>query len=172
MLPGPVTYLTSGKVQDVRTDRWTLLDGLVDVYERILQKLAAQGAKWVQIDEPVLALDLTSEQRTAFNVAWSRLAKAAPELKIIVASYFGALRENLPLFFSLPPHAFHLDLVRAPEELDQVLGSIPQEAVIPRCQLWINPDCGLKTRGWAEVKEALVRMVATARKLRTVIPTP
>jgi 5-methyltetrahydropteroyltriglutamate--homocysteine methyltransferase len=33
-------------------------------------------------------------------------------------------------------------------------------------QLWVNPDCGLKTRGWAEVKPALVSMVAAARALR------
>jgi 5-methyltetrahydropteroyltriglutamate--homocysteine methyltransferase len=40
------------------------------------------------------------------------------------------------------------------------------EAVIPRRNLWVNPDCGLKTRGWAEVKTSLENMVATAKKLR------
>ena len=34
-------------------------------------------------------------------------------------------------------------------------------------QIWVNPDCGLKTRGWDEVKPALVNMVAAARGLRT-----
>ena len=33
-------------------------------------------------------------------------------------------------------------------------------------QIWVNPDCGLKTRGWAEVRPALVNMVAAARQLR------
>jgi 5-methyltetrahydropteroyltriglutamate--homocysteine methyltransferase len=33
-------------------------------------------------------------------------------------------------------------------------------------QLWINPDCGLKTRKWEEVRPALVNMVAAARQLR------
>jgi 5-methyltetrahydropteroyltriglutamate--homocysteine methyltransferase len=33
-------------------------------------------------------------------------------------------------------------------------------------QLWVNPDCGLKTRGWAEVKPALVAMVAAAKATR------
>jgi 5-methyltetrahydropteroyltriglutamate--homocysteine methyltransferase len=33
-------------------------------------------------------------------------------------------------------------------------------------QLWINPDCGLKTRRWEEVRPALVNMVAAARILR------
>ncbi len=40
-------------------------------------------------------------------------------------------------------------------------------AVIPAQRLWINPDCGLKTRGWPEVKTALQNMVAVARELRS-----
>lgn len=39
-------------------------------------------------------------------------------------------------------------------------------AVLPSENLWVNPDCGLKTRGWAEVKPTLVNMVAAARELR------
>jgi 5-methyltetrahydropteroyltriglutamate--homocysteine methyltransferase len=33
-------------------------------------------------------------------------------------------------------------------------------------QIWINPDCGLKTRKWEEVRPALVNMVAAAHELR------
>jgi 5-methyltetrahydropteroyltriglutamate--homocysteine methyltransferase len=40
-------------------------------------------------------------------------------------------------------------------------------SVIPEGNLWVNPDCGLKTRGWAEVKPALINMVEAARRLRT-----
>jgi len=39
-------------------------------------------------------------------------------------------------------------------------------AVIPRERLWINPDCGLKTRGWGETEAALANMVEAARRLR------
>ncbi|WP_184342709.1 5-methyltetrahydropteroyltriglutamate--homocysteine S-methyltransferase [Prosthecobacter vanneervenii] len=133
VLPGPVTYLSLGKVQDSQHpdfDRWSLLDGLVSVYEQILRRLAAQGAEWVQIDEPVFALDLSPHQRDAVVDAWRRLAAAAPGLKIIVASYFGPLRENLPLFLSLPAQAFHCDFVRAPEELDAVLDHLPQDKIL------------------------------------------
>ncbi len=37
---------------------------------------------------------------------------------------------------------------------------------IPAERLWVNPDCGLKTRAWAETEAALVNMVAAARQLR------
>ena len=38
--------------------------------------------------------------------------------------------------------------------------------VISHDQLWVNPDCGLKTRGWEEVKPSLTNMVTAAKKLR------
>jgi 5-methyltetrahydropteroyltriglutamate--homocysteine methyltransferase len=38
--------------------------------------------------------------------------------------------------------------------------------VLPRKQVWVNPDCGLKTRGWPEVQESLTNMVIAARKTR------
>jgi 5-methyltetrahydropteroyltriglutamate--homocysteine methyltransferase len=37
---------------------------------------------------------------------------------------------------------------------------------LPRERLWVNPDCGCKTRGWAEVKPAMANLVAAARRLR------
>ena len=37
---------------------------------------------------------------------------------------------------------------------------------IPAERLWVNPDCGLKTRAWPETEAALVNMVAAARELR------
>ncbi|MFD7875908.1 5-methyltetrahydropteroyltriglutamate--homocysteine S-methyltransferase [Streptomyces sp. NPDC059766] len=42
---------------------------------------------------------------------------------------------------------------------------------IPAERLWVNPDCGLKTRGWTETRAALENMVAAARTLRTELPT-
>lgn len=133
VLPGPVTYLSLGKVQDSRNpdfNRWSLLDGLVGVYEEILKRLAAQGAEWVQIDEPVFALDLSPAQRDAAIEAWDRLGRAAPGLKILVTSYFGPLRENLPLFLSLPAAGYHFDFHRAPEELEAVLNGLPPGKIL------------------------------------------
>ena len=37
---------------------------------------------------------------------------------------------------------------------------------IPAERLWVNPDCGLKTRGWAETRQSLENMVQAARQLR------
>lgn len=133
VLPGPVTYLSLAKVQDDANpsfDRFSLLDDLVAVYEQILQRLANQGAEWVQIDEPVLGLDLSGQQRDAVLAAWQRLGKAAGSCKLLVTTYFSELRENLPLFLSLPVQALHFDAVRGLDEVDALLASFPKDKIL------------------------------------------
>src|SRR5690606_2633911 len=92
-----------------------LLPKLLPVYEEVLRRLHAAGADWVQIDEPTLVLDLIPNERDAFKFAYERLSKAAPELKLMLATYFGALGDNVETAASLPVAGLHADLVRAPE---------------------------------------------------------
>ena len=87
VLIGPVTYLMLGKVKGEEFDPVSLLDTLLPVYAELLGALKSAGAEWVQIDEPVLALDLSQAQKRALRLAYRQLAPAAP--KIMLASYFG-----------------------------------------------------------------------------------
>lgn len=133
VLIGPVTYLTLGKVQDSKNpnfDPFTLLDDLLDVYEKIIAKLAAEGAQWIQLDEPVYSLDLNDKQRAALNAAYSRLAKAKGEAKLMVATYFGGVRDNLKDYLALPVDALHFDFVRGAEDIDAVLKIFPQDKIL------------------------------------------
>src|SRR5213076_1002908 len=83
------------------------------VYAEVLSRLASAGATWVQLDEPCLALDRTTPERAAFERAYRFLAERAPKLKILVATYFAALDDNLPTALELPVAGLHLDAVRA-----------------------------------------------------------
>ncbi len=133
VLIGPLTYLTLGKIQDKDNpnfDRFELFGKLLPLYVEILQKLEAQGAEWVQIDEPVLSLDLTDEQRSLAKSAFETFASSVPNLKILAANYFGDLRDNLQTFLGLPVNAFHVDCVRAAGELDQVLSQLPADKLL------------------------------------------
>jgi 5-methyltetrahydropteroyltriglutamate--homocysteine methyltransferase len=133
VLIGPVTYLTLGKVHDAKNptfDRFSLLDRLLPVYEEIIRKLAAQGAEWIQIDEPIFALDLNEFQRDALVETYARLQAAAGTTKLLVATYFGELRDNLPLFLSLPVAGLHVDAVRGEAELDEILANFPKEKIL------------------------------------------
>jgi 5-methyltetrahydropteroyltriglutamate--homocysteine methyltransferase len=121
VLLGPVSFLLLGKSKAAGLRPLALLDGVLPVYQQILGKLAAAGADWVQIDEPVLATDLPPENLAAFRWAYDRLAAAGDRIKICLATYFGHLRENLKEALALPASALHLDLVRAPQQLQPAL---------------------------------------------------
>jgi 5-methyltetrahydropteroyltriglutamate--homocysteine methyltransferase len=84
----------------------------------------------VQIDEPCLVLDLDQSTQAALQYTYSRLARALPQLKIMLTTYFGGLGENLDAALSLPVSGLHVDLVRAPEQLDRVLQKAPNGLVL------------------------------------------
>jgi 5-methyltetrahydropteroyltriglutamate--homocysteine methyltransferase len=130
VLVGPVTYLRLGKSQDEGLDPLSLLPGLLPVYVEVLKRLAAEGADWVQIDEPCLVLDLDDAARTALRAAYAALAAAVPDVKLLLTTYFGALGENLDTALALPVAGLHLDLVRAPEQLAPVLAKAPRNLVL------------------------------------------
>lgn len=133
VLIGPISYLILGKMQDSdqpELDRFDLLEKLLPVYEEILARLSRQGAEWIQLDEPVLTLDLTESQRDAFTEAYRRLSKAAGGTKLLVATYFGELRDNLPLFLSLPVAGLHFDAVRGIDEVDRLLALFPTDKIL------------------------------------------
>ncbi|MES1971952.1 MAG: 5-methyltetrahydropteroyltriglutamate--homocysteine S-methyltransferase [Pseudomonadota bacterium] len=116
VLLGPVTFLSLAKGRDVVP--LSLLEAVLPIYEEVLAQLARAGADWVQLDEPCLVLDLDDAQRVALQTAYRRLSVNGP--KVMLATYFGALGDNLELATDLPVHGLHVDLVRAPEQLDAV----------------------------------------------------
>lgn len=119
VLLGPVTWLSLGKAKDAGLDPLAFLPAILPIYAEILTRLAAAGADWVQVDEPVLVTDLSPVQVRAFRHAYAELAGLGPQ--VMLASYFGALDDNLDLALSLPLAGLHLDLVRAPQQVAQVL---------------------------------------------------
>jgi 5-methyltetrahydropteroyltriglutamate--homocysteine methyltransferase len=130
VLLGPVTYLLLGKEKEQGFEKIDLIKNLVPVYIEILKKLKSYGAEWVQLDEPFLALDLTQKEKDAYTYAYKEIRKATAGLNLMVATYFESLHENTPLALSLPVNALHIDLVRAPQQLDKVLSLIPDNLIL------------------------------------------
>src|SRR5262245_4180502 len=126
VLIGPMTYLLLAKTKGAAFDRLSLLDGLLPVYGDVLDLLAAAGATWVQLDEPCLALDRSDAERAAYRAAYEALAKRAGKLKLMVATYFSGLGDNLDTALALPVQGLHVDLVRAPEQLGPLLAKWPK----------------------------------------------
>ncbi len=128
VLPGPLTWLWLGKCAGAGFDRLTLLPKLLPVYGEILSRLKALGAEWVQIDEPILALDLPPAWQGAFERAYHGLQ--VKDLKLLLTVYFGPLAENLKLACGLPVAGLHVDGVRAEAELSRVSDWLPKHKVL------------------------------------------
>lgn len=127
VLLGPVSFLLLGKSREAGDSRLSLLESLLPVYEQVLDRLSRAGADWVQMDEPCLAVDLAPTSQAAFLQAYDQLTAVSPNLAILVASYFGPLRDNLDTALRLPVRALHVDLVRGRKEFDDVLAALPDD---------------------------------------------
>ncbi len=124
---GPVTYLWLGKAKD-HLDRLALLDQLLPVYAELLNKLAQAGVDWVQIDEPILVTELDAAWRHALVRTYHDLK--ACNVKLLLATYFGQLQENLQLACELPVAGLHLDAVSAREEVAKLVDWLPAHKVL------------------------------------------
>ncbi|MBI6851548.1 hypothetical protein YA0002_02125 [Pseudomonas cichorii] len=125
---GPLTYLWLGKTRGEDFNKLDLVERLLPVYGEILGRLARQGVEWVQIDEPILTLDLPQDWKNAFERTYHSLQYSP--LKKLIATCFGGLDGNLGLAVSLPVDGLHIDLVRAPEQLATVLDRLPTYKVL------------------------------------------
>jgi 5-methyltetrahydropteroyltriglutamate--homocysteine methyltransferase len=128
VLLGPLSFLKLGKREDGKA-KLGLLDSLLPVYAELLGKLEAAGAGWVQLDEPILAVDLEAPVQDAFQKAYEVLRKATRS-KLFVTSPYGELGGNLDCAMNLPIDALHLDLVRGGMQLDEALAKLPDRMIL------------------------------------------
>jgi 5-methyltetrahydropteroyltriglutamate--homocysteine methyltransferase len=131
VLLGPLSFLWLGKEKgggDAGFNRLDLLDKLLPVYGAALDRLKAQGVQWVQVDEPILGLDLPAPWRSAFeNTYWQLNQVGVP---LLLATYFSPLEENLSLACRLPVAGLHVDGVRAAHELTSIADWLPVHKVL------------------------------------------
>lgn len=121
VLLGPVSYLLAGKEKETGFNRIELIDNLLPVYVKLLKALETNGAEWIQLDEPFLVMDLSAQERNTYEATYIALRNLFPSLKFIVATYFECTGTNIDIATKLPVNALHLDLVRCPSQLSDIL---------------------------------------------------
>jgi 5-methyltetrahydropteroyltriglutamate--homocysteine methyltransferase len=133
VLLGPVSFLHLAKAdRDEKVEPISLIESLVPVYIELLEKLKAAGVETVQIDEPVLVFDLPAATKSAFKTAYSQLAAAESKIpKLILATYFGDIVHNAAILEDVKNVAgIHIDLVRNPEQLSEILTHIGPNQIL------------------------------------------
>lgn len=169
VLLGPVTYLHLAKTVGSKFNKLDLLPQLLVAYQQLLAKFAELGVTWVQLDEPVLALELSDEWQQALQQSYQQLV-AAP-VKLLLASYYGSVAHHQALISALPVDGLHIDVVADRDQLTpfvqqlaagQVLSvgvingrnvwaaelDLLAEALAPLARqlgerLWLAPSCSL-----------------------------
>ncbi|KAK3818611.1 MAG: 5-methyltetrahydropteroyltriglutamate-homocysteine S-methyltransferase [Benniella sp.] len=123
---GPLSFLILGKAakNSHGLDLLSLLPKLLPVYEELFAKLAEAGADWIQVDEPILALDLAPNVIEQFQKTYTRLTAASSSLKFLIATYFGRIGSNVSFIKGSGVAGLHIDLVRAPEQLQDVIANL------------------------------------------------
>ncbi len=151
VLLGPVTYLYLGKSSDATFERLDLLDNLLIVYSQLLSAIKKLGVEWVQIDEPILVTDISSEWSAALKRSYDVLSKS--QLNILLATYFGELQSNLSLATDLAVQGLHIDARGKNNDVNEVLSCIGKDkilslGVVDGRNIWVNNL--LETIDWLE----------------------
>ena len=125
---GPITWLWLAKIKGDDFDKLQLLPALIEAYQEILNRLQQLDIEWVQIDEPVLVLDLPIIWKSSLEFAYRKLR--TNKLKILLATYFGELADNLALSCHLDVDALHIDIVRGEQQLNDILKLLPANKIL------------------------------------------
>ena len=139
---GPVSFLLLGKMVD-NSQKWELIDSLLEVYSEIFAKLSEAGVKDIQIDEPYLVTNLQSEVQNLYKDVYKKIRSFAGGINIHLATYFDDLADNAQTAFDLDVDSVHIDLVRAPNQLENSLNLLKDNqsislGLIDGRNIWIN----------------------------------
>ncbi|MCE3255833.1 MAG: 5-methyltetrahydropteroyltriglutamate--homocysteine S-methyltransferase [Rickettsiaceae bacterium] len=142
VLVGPLTFLLLGKMVD-GGNALDLLPNLLPVYEEVFAALKQAGVKDVQIDEPCLVTNLSSEALNCYVSAYKKINSFAGNINLHLATYFDDLGSNIDTAFALDTASVHIDLVRAPQQLEKALNAIGSNqtlslGLVDGRNIWIN----------------------------------
>lgn len=163
VLIGPVSLLLLGKAMN-GFDQFSLVDKLIEAYKTVLTQLVPEHVFWVQIDEPILATDLSEETANLFRRVYRALGTVP--IKLMLTTYFDRLTENLSVAIDANTTGLHIDVVRAPQQLEEVLAVLkPHQLLSIGCvdgrNIWLS--------NFAEASALLSRAVDVLGAQRVIV---
>lgn len=106
---GPITMLKLGKIKDSKLkNRLLLLPDIVLNYIDFINKINSLNINLIQIEEPILSLDLSKNWLNAFDCTYNLLSKYFSNL--ILTTYFGGIKDNIKFILSIKNICLHLDI--------------------------------------------------------------
>ncbi|MGY2746246.1 5-methyltetrahydropteroyltriglutamate--homocysteine S-methyltransferase [Arthrobacter sp. UYCu723] len=169
-LVGPVTFLLLSKASDDAPAGFSPLSRLEDVlpvYAALLEKLAAAGASWVQLDEPALVVDQdipAVEIQAAVARSYEVLSAAASRPQLFVSTPYGALNGQLGTLAATGIDALHLDVFKGEVPSAAALAALGNKTlvagVVDGHNIWRN-DLQASADKIAELKKSVARLAVS-----------
>ncbi|KAK1230909.1 methionine-synthesizing 5- methyltetrahydropteroyltriglutamate--homocysteine methyltransferase [Marasmius sp. AFHP31] len=128
---GPITFLALAKATKDAKEGFqpiSLLPKLLPVYKQLLTELKSAGVEWVQLDEPILVTDVGAGFESQYASAYPELVSVAP--KILLTTFYGRLETNVNFLAKLPIAGLHIDLDRAPQQLDAAVAAVNNTSIV------------------------------------------
>ncbi|VFP80944.1 5-methyltetrahydropteroyltriglutamate--homocysteine methyltransferase [Buchnera aphidicola (Cinara kochiana kochiana)] len=119
VLLGPLTYIWLGKVKGINFNKLDLLERIIPIYQEVLAELSKRKIEWIQIDEPILVLDISKEWKQAFIKTYQQI-HIVNTAKILLSTYFGDIHHNLDIVNILSIDGLHIDLIAGKYDLSQL----------------------------------------------------
>ena len=128
VIVGPFTLLSLSEFHDVKATDF--VDDLVQAYQAVFEKLAQQGAQWIQLDEPELVKDVTGDKKTLFEDIYAKLLQNKAGLKVLLQTYFGDVRDVYSDLIKLPVEGIGLDFHEGRKTAELVKSGFPDDKIL------------------------------------------
>lgn len=125
---GPFTFLQLAEIDD-DVNQEKLIIQLTVAYQEVFSKLDNLGAKWIQLDEPGLVKDLSTEQVNVFETLYQNLLVDKP-LNVLIQTYFGDVRDVYHSLITLPVDAIGLDFVEGKQTKALLISGFPEDKIL------------------------------------------
>jgi len=116
---GPFTFLKLSRLKITKTFE-ECLEQLVEVYIKLLNKFEDDKVEWIQIDEPILATDLTEKDIILFKKAYTKLLNTKVNTKMLIQTYFGDVTDIYDTLIELNFDGIGLDLHEGRKNLELI----------------------------------------------------
>lgn len=130
VLVGPFTFLKLAKYNG-KKNLFDFKEDIVNVYKDILEKFNEVNGEWIQFDEPSLVTDLEESEINLFVSIYEELLKSKKNLKILLQTYFGDVRDGYKKITSLDFDGIGLDFLEGKETLKLIKkNGFPKEKLL------------------------------------------
>ncbi|MCR5607967.1 MAG: 5-methyltetrahydropteroyltriglutamate--homocysteine S-methyltransferase [Lachnospiraceae bacterium] len=130
VITGAYTFLKLARFTGTKTVT-DFTESVAKAYISILDKFASLGAKWVQFDEPSLVKDMTASDITLFVSLYEKILASKKDVKVLIQTYFGDIRDCYKDICSLNLDGIGLDFIEGKETLKLIKANgFPKDKIL------------------------------------------